>query len=300
MIQNNSRVTSNQADLFDKLISKYEKQFVKQGLIKEKLKELPWKTMIVESTSEYTGAVVSLQDNVLIIRVPFNKSFISEFRNVQNNAFEWNKEIKSYSTPFGTAALKIAYTVLPKFFSTVRYDDQLQPIIDELKQYEGLIWNPTLMQVNGNLVVAAVNPVLAEVVDDMPLSLEPSTLFKLSRMGVDIDPAIVETCPMLQFSASSAYEVEITEVEKVIGWMKNVGCENVVIGRGLRSTINQVQLSDMIEKHGMKSLGAQLFSKLPDGVSMLIQHTSVNNITPFTGKISKIVVLKDSRPIEVK
>jgi hypothetical protein len=120
IIQNNARVTSNQADLFDKLISKYKKQLVRQGLVKEELKELPWKTMIVESTSEYTGAVVSLRDNELNIRVPFNKSFISEFRNVPNNAFEWDKETKSYSATFGTTALKVAHSVLPKFFSTVR------------------------------------------------------------------------------------------------------------------------------------------------------------------------------------
>ena len=301
IIQNNSRVTSNQADLFDKLISKYKKQLVRQGLVKEELKELPWKTMIVESTSEYTGAVVSLRDNNLNIRVPFNKSFISEFRNVPNNAFEWDKETKSYSAPFGTTALKVAYTVLPKFFSTVRYDNELQNIITELHQYESLVWNPTLMQVNGNLVVAAVNQVLAEVINSMTLSLDSMTLFKLSRMGVDVDPAIIKTYPKLQFAASNVYEVEITEIEQVIGWMKNVGCENVVIGRGLRSTISQEHLTDMIEKYGMKSLGPLSYGTLPDGVSMLMQHTSnVTSRSPFTGQISKTVVLKDSRPIEVK
>jgi hypothetical protein len=301
LIQNNSRVTSNQADLFDKLISKYKKQLVRQGLVKEELKELPWKTMIVESTTEYTGAVVLLRDDELNIRVPFNKSFISEFRNVRNNTFEWSKETKTYSAPFGTSALKVAYTTLPKFFSTVRYDDDLQTIIDELKQYEGLIWNPTLTKYNGELFVTAINPILAELIKDTELTLEPQIIFNLTCMGITIDSKLYEASEKLKFAASWVYEVELSDVENTIGWMKNVGCENVVIGRGLRSTISQEHLSSMIEKYGMKPMGPLSYGNLPEGVSMLMQHTSnVDSRTPFTGQISKTVVLKDSRPIEVK
>jgi hypothetical protein len=304
MIQNNMRVTSNQADLFDKLISKYAKQLTKQGLVKEELKSLSWKTMIVESTPEYTGGVVSLIEEDINIRVPFNKTFISEFRNVRHNMFDWSKETKSYSAPFSTNALKIAYTVLPKFFSTVRYDDELQAIITELQQYEGMIWNPTLMQVNGNLVVAAVNPVLAEIIGDMTLSLDSRTLFKLSCMGVNVDPAIIKTYPMLEFSASRVYEVEITEVEKVIGWMKNIGCENVLIGRAAKNIIDRDGLTKMIEKYGMKATGSMAFfgNKMSEGVTMIIQHTTPTDIRMFDlqNNISKTIVVKDSRPIEVK
>lgn len=301
LIQNNSRVTSNQADLFDKLISKYKKQLVRQGLVKEELKELPWKTMIVESTTEYTGAVVSLRDNELNIRVPFNKSFISEFRNVRNNTFEWSKETKTYSAPFGTSVLKVAYTTLPKFFTTVRYDDELQTIIDELKQYEGLIWNPTLTEYNGKLIVTAANPIIADLIQDTEFNLEPRTIFNLNRMGITIDSKLYEASEKIRFAANSVYEVELSDVETAIGWMKNIGCDNVVIGRGLRSTINQEHLASMITKYGMKPLGPLSYGDLPEGVSMLMQHTSnVDSRTPFTGQISKTVVLKDSRPIEVK
>jgi hypothetical protein len=301
LIQNNSRVTSNQADLFDKLISKYKKQLVRQGLVKEELKELPWKTMIVESTTEYTGAVVLLRDDELNIRVPFNKSFISEFRNVRNNTFEWSKETKTYSAPFGTSALKVAYTTLPKFFSTVRYDDDLQTIIGELKQYERLIWNPTLTKYNGKLIVTAANPILAELIKDIELNLEPRTIFDLTRMGITIDSELYKDSEKLKFAANLVYEVELSDVENTIGWMRNVGCDNVVIGRGLRSTISQEHLTSMITKYGMKPLGPLSHGNLPEGISMLMQHTSnVDSRTPFTGQISKTVVLKDSRPIEVK
>ena len=302
MIQNNARVTSNQADLFDKLISKYNKQLTKQGFIKEELKLLPWKTMVVESTSEYTGAVVSLQDGNIVVRVPFNKTFIGEFRKVRNNSFVWDKDTKSYITPFGTNAFKIAYHTLPKFFSTVRYDDNLQLVLDELKEYDGLIWNPTLKSVNGSLVVSAINDVLGEAINSIQLSLDPKTLFKLSRFGIDIDPDLYKDDPKKEFASNLVYEAEIIDIEKIIGWMKNIGCENVLIGRAIRSIINQEALTNMIEKYGMRPIGPMAFGKIPDGVTMLIQHTSSLELRggAAQGEISKTVVFKDSRPIEVK
>lgn len=302
MIQNNMRVTSNQADLFDKLISKYAKQLTKQGLVKEELKSLAWKTMIVESTPEYTGGVVSLIEEDINIRVPFNKTFISEFRNVRHNMFNWSKETKSYSAPFSTASLKIAYTTLPKFFSVVRYDDELQSILDELKQYEGLIWNPTLIDANGNLVVAAINPILGELIND-PLTLSPRDLFKISQMGITIDPSLYQNDPKKEFASTQVYEVDITDIEQVIGWMKNIGCENVLIGRAARNIVDRDGLNQMIEKYGMKAAGPAIFgNKLSEGVTMIIQHTTPTDMrSSYTqNNISKTIVIKDSRPIEVK
>jgi hypothetical protein len=302
MIQKDNRVTTNQAELFGKLISKYNKQLVKQGFVKEELKALPWKTMIVESTSEYTGAVVSMRENNINIRVPFNKTFISAFRNVKNNEFDWNKETKSYSAPFSTNSLKITHYTLPNFFPTVRYDDELQGIIDELQQYEGLIWNPTLMNVNGNLTVVSATTELAEVINDITLSLDSRTLFKLSRMGIEIHPTLIAKDPMLQFASSRVHEVEITEVERVIGWMKSIGCENVLLGRGLRSlNMNDDMLSNLIEKYGMKAVKGTIFGRLPEGVSILMQHTTPTGFNGYeAGNICKTIVLKDSRPIEVQ
>ena len=301
MIQNKNRVTSNQATLFDNLISKYKKQLTKNGYDKDVLKNLPWKTSIVESTPEYTGALVSLDDNTLVIRVPFNKPFITAFRNIKNNTFDWDKESKTYKAEFGTYALKIAYTALPTFFPSVRYDENLNSVIDELKKYEGLVWNPTLRRVGESLVVGAINETLASLIQNIDLSVDPKTLFKLSTMGISIDPKLYEDDPKLEFASNHAYETEITEVETAIRWMNELGCNNVIIGRGLRNVLNQDGLIHMIEKYGMVPMGPMNYGTLPPGVSMLIQHTSNIDIRQsFQGKISKTVVLRDSRPIEVK
>jgi hypothetical protein len=91
------------------------------------------------------------------------------------------------------------------------------------------------------------------------------------------------------------------QVEIVISWMKNLGCDNVIVGRGLRTHLNADELYELITKYGMKPFSPASFGKLPDGVNMLIQHTSsIDSRGAFAGQISKTVVLKDSRPIEVK
>ena len=301
MIQNKSRVTSNQATLFDTLISKYKKQLTKNGFDKDILKSLPWKTEIVESTPEYTGAMVSLYGDDLVIKVPFNKPFISAFRQVKNNHYEWDKDSKVYRTPFNTAALKIANTELGKYFPTVRFDDNLNKLFNDISVYEAEIYNPTLHVINGKPTIIAINSILGNLTQDMELKIDSITLYKLSMMGINIDPSVYQSDPKLEFASKRVYEIEMDQVEIVISWMKNLGCNNVIVGRGLRTHISQDALYELIAKYGMQPFGPMSFGKLPDGVNMLIQHTSNIDVrSAFAGQISKTVVLKDSRPIEVK
>ena len=301
MIQNKNRVTSNQATLFDNLISKYKKQLTKNGFDKDILKSLPWKTEIVESTPEYTGAMVSLYGDDLVIKVPFNKPFISAFRQVKNNNFEWNRDTKMYRAPFSTTALKIANTELGKYFDTVRFDDQLSSLLDDINTYYAEVYDPTLYVVNDRPIIVAINSVLGELIKDMVIQVDPKTLFRLSLMGINIDERVYATNPKLEFASKRVYEMEIDQVETAISWMKSLGCNNVIIGRGLRTQLNQDTLNELISKYGMNPLGPMAFGKLPEGVNMLLQHTSNIDIrNAFAGQISKTVVLKDSRPIEVK
>lgn len=301
MIQNKNRVTSNQATLFDNLISKYKKQLVKNGYDKEILKSLPWKTLVVESTPEYTGATVSMLNDDIIIRVPFNKTFISAFRNVPDNPYDWDKEFKLYKAPFSTVALKVAATNLSAYFSTVRYSDEIQSILNEVEKYTAPVSDPTLFNINNRLVVLACNSVLGELIHGMELSLDAKTLFKLTMLGVKIDESVYKNDARLMFASTRHFEVEVTLIETVLSWMKSVGCENVVLGRGLRTVLNEHGLNELITKHGMKPLGPMSFGRLPEGNSMLIQHISNVDVSrSFSGALSKVVVLKDSRPIEVK
>ena len=300
MIQNNARVTSNQADLFDKLISKYKKQLTNNGLVNGELKALPWKTMVVESTPEYIGASVKLMGDDITIKVPFNKTFIGQFRSVENNTYSWDNLEKLYRAPFSTIALKMAHTVLPKFFPCVRYCDTLEPIINELVKYEKLIWNPTAKKINDKLVIVASNEILGSLITEQDLVITPKNLFNLTRMGITIDQEVYQNDEKLTFASNYSYQTDHSDLERTISWMKNVGCENVILGRGLRSVSWRDEFSSTVEKYGMKVLGPLSYGNVPSGISMIVQHVSnVDSRQMFTGSISKTIVIQDSRPIEV-
>ncbi len=302
IIQNQNRVTSNQADLFDKLISKYKKQLVKNGYDKDELKSLPWKTMVVESTPEYTGASVKLVDDDIIIRVPFNKTFIGQFRQIENNNYAWDGTEKVYRAKFNTLNLKVAHGILPKYFQYVKYCDTLRNILDQLYEYKNLVWNPTVIKFDDRLLLVACNEVLGSFITDKDLTITPRNLFNLTRMGIKIDEAIYDRDEKLKFAANDFYETDIDDYEKIIGWMRNIGCENVLLGRGIRSVTWKEELSATIEKYGMTVYGPTGYgfgTTMNTGITMLIQHVSTND-RMIPAPISKTIVIKDSRPIEVQ
>lgn len=308
IIHRDKRVTTNQANLFDKLISKYTKQLSKNGYDKDTLSVLPWKSMVVESTIEYTGARVSLENNELEVKVPFNKNFIADFRDIPHNVFEWNRDLKRYKAEFSTTALKILYHTLPKYFPSVTYCEVLNNLLEELKMFEAKYWEPTLTSVNGKLVLLAVNDILGNLVQDIELDLNPKTIFKLSMLGIKIDPSLLDD-PKLQFAGNFEVEVDLDELETVANWIKELGVP-VIYGRGLSTNARSIQLEvkNMFDMKGIYTLPErdvmmgthiQTSNKF---TPMVIQYYKNKNDLRFYHKthISKCITIINKRPIDIK
>ena len=306
MIHNSHRVTTNQAELFDKLISKYAKQLTKASLIKEELKVLPWKAMVVQSTPEYTGAKVSLYEDIITVRVPFNKTFISSFRAIDDNPFEWIKEEKLYRAPFSTYALKIAHTIFPGYFSHVNYCETLSSIIEDLKKYVGLIWEPTLMNINDRIVLGAANSVVTELISDLDLAINIDNLYAVSRFQFPVHPNFYGDHPELKFAHEYVTEVDIDNIVQVAKWMRSLKVERVLLDRPLAMD-KKLRSEIETELKGISVVPTTGYDFTHDNPmyprSFLLQsHSHLNNRlnTYINHNIDKIVVLKNSRPIEVK
>ena len=300
MVHNDSRVTSNQADLFDRLISKYNKQLVKQGIDGETAIALPWKSVIVQSTPEYTGATVMIVDDDITIRVPFNKTFISKFKEIPNNTIHWDKERKRYIAKFSTTALKIAVTSLDKYFPSVHFCENIQSILADLKQqYESAVfWNPTLTLVNNKLMIVAMSSVLADVIGDMEINLEPVTLYKLIQLGIAIDPMLVNHDPFLKFASERVTYVEASEVASIIPMILGLGTSKILWGRGLAHGTLGKEIKELLSSNGITVAGnPRISSPTDDELCMCI---SIYDSGPLASFVCKMIIIKDSRPIEVK
>ncbi len=234
------RITSNQVELVNKLIDKYQRQLIKQGFFIETVLTLPWSTPIVQTTIEYTSAHIGILEDNLILKTPYNKSFITEFRTLSNSCFVWDNVNKYYIGDLSTYSLKVATKITKKFFKDVRYSDKIAILLSQLDIYKDVIyWNPTLVNANGNYIIACSNSSLDNAIQHLTLNTELHTLAELARYGVSVDNNILLT-EEEQFAANYNPKVEISELCDIVPWLKNINCDYIYVsGMSLSTTINQ-------------------------------------------------------------
>lgn len=303
MITANARVTMNQAALFDKLMRKYSKQLSKIGLQAEDIQQLEWKTPLVESLSLYTSARVNVDGDDIVLKVPFNRQFISHVNmNSKDAKFKFDTVQKEYRAPFTTSALKWACENVPAFFKEVAYCDQISGILNDLSTYTAGFWNPTLTQVGDMLVVMACNQHTASAISHIPLKNDAITFYQLSLHGVAIDPVLLGDDPFLVFASSSIASVEITELEQVFDWIKELNCETVAIGRGLTYHASTASITDSLSQRGITAHASgnllQPTTFVNPTAVMYLQHA--RTLMTGTHSYGKIIMIKDSRPIGTK
>jgi len=311
MIHRDKKVTSNQAKLFDALIYKYKRQLIKNKLDSDDLKKLPWRSTVIESSPEFTGARVDCIDGMLNLRVPFNRKFISEFK-TKENPFVWYKEEKMYKAKFSTGALKLLYNQLPKHFKSVIYSPALHSLIEEVEKYKNLIWEPTVVKVGNNYIIAGANEHLLKAVEHIDLSNLNSkndieTAFELSHYQVKLSPSLLKERKDLEFASSFYTEVDIEDIDLVAKWLntmkikKFVLCDNSFQDLHLNSD-NSLR-NDITHKFKNQGIEIQKMTELGSDPAVLISFRSLHKGTPFhyimSNHTSKIIKIKNSRPIEI-
>lgn len=297
------RITTNQKALFEKLISKYSKQFGKVGFDKEELKSLPWTTPVVESTAEFTGAQVSLLGNNLVLKVPFNKHFISDFRSMENNSFEWNRNDKKYMAPLSTYALKIANTILPKYFKSTTYSIEVMELLNQVVPYEADVWKPTYLKSNGNYYVGAINQYLYDHIKDLNFDDNPKTLFNLSQYGITVDKSVTCDDPKKIFASEFNTVIDLDNLSTVLVWLKELDVDMVYFGRGLSGANTRREITSMIESLNISVSTNPKFYTDDDAINpVMLKLTDTADYLPHhKGKrLFKYIKLQISRPVNVK
>jgi hypothetical protein len=298
-------VTTNQVALFNKLIHKYRRQFSKHEMFVEKLVELPWTMKIVESAPYHTNGYIFIENDVILFRCPFNRNFINKFRNNTSNYFVWNKERKVYQATFGPHNLRVVMTLTKEFFPNLTYCDNVKELLDPLKEYsEFKYWNPTLVKANNRYYIAGINEYLNEALGDIELNTEPATLAKLCLHGVDVDIEELHTNPKLLFAAEFNPVVERNELENIIPWLNELGCD-IVLLYGNVSSAHDSGISKLFSKYGIKTQDANVFRTMQReavqnykfAVSLRARSTDSRD---YDNIISKAIRIVNSEPINIK
>jgi hypothetical protein len=307
IIKDTNTITTGQDKLFSRLIDKYESQLSKTNLTKDQLLALPWKASVVETSNEYTSARVTLINNDIVIRVPMNNKFITKFDDLKDNTFQWDKNKKAYISLMSTYALKIAYTILPKYFPEVRYCKQLTNLINKTVQYSELIWEPTLVLINNNYYVVAINEALGTYINNIELNNDPKTLFALSKLGIKISKDIISS-DLQKFASEFVTEIDVSQTTELVDWLKELEVVQVLLGKGVHNAFSKIKqlflpMLTTLDNNGITCIPVDSNFEITKDIRtpvLLQYHGNENMKFCGNGSLAKCVFIKNSNPIEVQ
>jgi len=297
IVKTNKRVTSNQNKLFDKLITKYQRQLKKLGHNIQDLLELNWDVEVVDSSQEYLDATILLEDDNIIIRSPFNTRFVTKFRQVPDNSFVWNKDKKVYQASYSTYALKIAVKAVKEYFSTVNYSKDIQSLLAGVQGYDEYNWYPTLKRTNNFYYISAINEHLYSAIKDITLNDDPNTLFKLSQYGIVIDESIAND-PLKTFASCYHVTSDIDSIDTLIKWLKVLEVEHVFTAR---EVLYNRDTSNFLKKKLLEhSITCSVIGSTNHDSGVIFKTVSTTIGSANMRRIDKIIDFTNSQPVHIK
>jgi len=219
-------VTTNQAELLDKILVRYHRQLAKKEIDSKELINLLWTLPPIESSPQYTQAHVSLEGDEIILRTPYKKEFVKQIKEIQY--LKWNRDDKLWSAPKAEFILKKIINLTDEHFNNVNFCSEIKTIIDNLYVYEtAKFWNPTLTRINGNLYIVAANAEVMDAISFITLDTTPSTLARLTRMGIIIDPELVDES--MNDVISGDVTIDNFSIETIINFLLLIKADLVVL-----------------------------------------------------------------------
>lgn len=291
-IANERNVTTGQNNLLNKLLVKYQKQLRNNNLDIEILKNLSWKNPLLETLDEYRKTYINLTDQEITVRNPFSKKFISALQK-SNSELLWDKKRKCYSAEYNTYNLKHTLDVVFKNFDDVVLSNNIQQLLNDIKQYENCHWNPTLVKSNENFYIAAANEYLINNLN-FELNDQPKTLFNLNRYGVQVDETL-QSSEENKFASSHIYHIDIADIDLLIELLTKLEINTVEIeGHALYRDSIYKELRNKLVDHDIKIRNENDTDPMP-----VLLTFKASNIFWRSKKASKIILIKNGRPISI-
>jgi hypothetical protein len=234
-----------------------------------------------------------------------------------NQTWIWNAERKRYEANPTTHALRLAYEILPRFFTTV-YHNEVKDIITELSARTVEYKDPTLIYVQDTATYTVVNSntVLDELLEDCNLDNTPNCLYRMSQLGIKVDESITQGDPELLFASSYIVECDIDEISEWCGWLVDLGTSDLLMGRGTPAQSHRKgagwnviykECRDNFVEHNLKMHPAQdMFDESDgeygiNGMPILVQFNSIIEPEQCHGdnRNGKIIIITNGRPIQI-
>lgn len=316
-------LTSNQANLLDKIITRYSKQLSKLELVSDEMLSLPWTTQPIPSMPEYTQAHIKVEGDTIEIRSPYKKDYIDALKKC-DIPIVWNREERLWRTTFCELTLKYIIQYSEVHYNDVNYCDTIKGIIDNFSQYEYCkYWNPTLVYSNDTYYIACINEYLYNSVSDLLTEeITFATIARLVCYGIDIDPSVdehlfrlqsqeEETVKQIEFAKDRYPILDMMDLDTVIKQIQVVNSDIVILSPAVSNKMSiKNKLKDKLVENSIDfmwldsrtqdtSIEIDKKYKFPIIVTFGLWKSKQEIVIFHNQVIGKIIYLADSRPINL-
>lgn len=297
------QVTTNQVELFYKIIYKYRRQLAKHNLDPDVLIYLPWAMNVVESVGDYTDGHIEIKDGNIYFKCPFNRAFINDFRKFDMNTYVWSKEHRRYESPYSTYALKILCNTASRFYKVIRFCDTTLALLEGLTKYENTkYWQPTLVMTGSKRIIASINESLNNALGDK--NIDEMSIAEIASYGIHIEGSYSN--PKDKFMSEMNTTIEVDDLLNIVPWLQEMNCDMVYFSGSSNAPISPIkkQFSEELKNLKIPYIDTGIYTIVPPATDfntpVLIRFKKSLDVMFDPYKVSKIVHLVNSKAIDIK
>jgi hypothetical protein len=253
----NKPLTTNQNELLDKIVLRYNKQFAKKELVATELVHLPWTRPLIVSSPQYTEAHISTKDDNICIRTPYKKDYILKLKD-SKYPIVWDREERVWYTDYCAITLKYVIEQTEDHFNAVNYSEDIKEVIDYLAEYEDYkYWDPTLTYINDRCYLVSSNEFLYNAVHELLESITLNTLTKLVRYGIKVDDNVISNLPynkeLISFAIETQPTLEADDITTLVEYLAKIECDLIVVyNSAYFAKFLTAELADMLVDNNIK------------------------------------------------
>lgn len=192
VISENRPISIKQNDLWEKIVSKYQKQIESQHLTVQHLLSFKWQLPPQEFKSKYPGSQAWIEEGELRVTFKFKEELINELREIRNRYefdFVWDPECQYWHGQVTNELLTTIVNWTLAKIPEMTYDNSITNVIDQVEHTGNKrSWMPYVRTTTSGPVLLSASPTLHQTVDISNMGM--TTVDSLSRCGVAIDPRL--------------------------------------------------------------------------------------------------------------
>lgn len=293
----NKPVTTNQAELLNRIITRYARQLARLEVNYLEFTSLPWTTAPIPSEPEYTTAYAEIVDETIIVKTPYKTSFIKELKSHKNA--RWEKEKREWHIEFTEPNLKSVVNLIADHYTAINFSEEIKNILSIAETYESVtVWDPTLVNINDNLMIAASNESLHDAISNITLEITPKCISELAMYGISISRDLLNDVS-IEFAADINPVINVNSILELVDYLPMIGCEAVVLTSTHAIPKKSLEdLTDGLLHHNIK-IHART-SNLLNLKNYVVLYSMFNFNSSVELKAMKLINIINNNPVKIK